>query len=49
MLSDAFKGGYSLSSPWTIVFPGLLIMLTVLAFNLLGDGLHDGLNPRANR
>ena len=48
MLSDAFKGGYSLSSPWTIVFPGLFIMLTVLAFNLLGDGLRDGLDPRAN-
>lgn len=49
MLSDAFKGGYSLSSPWTIVFPGLFITLTVLAFNLLGDGLRDGLDPRANR
>lgn len=49
MLSDAFKGGYSLSSPWTIVFPGLFITLTVLAFNLLGDGLRDALDPRANR
>lgn len=49
MLSDAFKNGYSLSSPWTILFPGLLITLTVLAFNLLGDGLRDGLDPRANR
>lgn len=47
MLSDAFKGGYSLSSPWTIVFPGLLITLIVLAFNLLGDGLRDTLDPRA--
>ena len=49
MLSDAFKGGYSLSSPWTIVFPGFFITLTVFAFNLLGDGLRDGLDPRANR
>ncbi|HEY9599236.1 MAG TPA: ABC transporter permease [Cyanophyceae cyanobacterium] len=48
MLSDAFKGGYSLSSPWTILFPGLLIVLTVLAFNLLGDGLSDVLDPRGN-
>lgn len=48
MLSDAFKGGYSLSSPWTILFPGLLIVLTVLAFNLLGDGLSDALDPRGN-
>jgi peptide/nickel transport system permease protein len=49
MLSDAFKGGYSLSSPWTIVFPGLFITLSVLAFNLLGDGLRDALDPRTNR
>jgi len=48
MLSDAFKGGYALSSPWTIVFPGLLITLTVLGFNLLGDGLGDALDPRSN-
>ena len=49
MLSDAFKNGYSLSSPWTIVFPGLMITLIVLAFNLLGDGLRDSLDPRATR
>ena len=49
MLSDAFKGGYSLTKPWTILFPGLLITLTVLAFNLLGDGLRDALDPRASR
>ncbi|MGB3495249.1 MAG: ABC transporter permease [Elainellaceae cyanobacterium] len=49
MLSDAFKGGYSLSSPWTIMFPGLFITLTVLAFNLLGDGLRDALDPRGSR
>jgi peptide/nickel transport system permease protein len=48
MLSDAFKGGYSLSSPWTILFPGLFITLTVLAFNLLGDGLRDTLDPRTS-
>lgn len=49
MLSDAFKGGYSLSAPWTIVFPGLFITLTVLAFNLLGDGLRDALDPKGSR
>lgn len=49
MLSDAFRGGYALNSPWTMVFPGLFIMLTVLAFNLLGDGLRDALDPRALR
>lgn len=49
MLSDAFRGGYATNSPWTMVFPGLFILLTVLAFNLLGDGLRDALDPRANR
>lgn len=47
MLSDAFRNGYYLSSPWTMIFPGLFITLTVLAFNLLGDGLRDALDPRA--
>jgi ABC-type dipeptide/oligopeptide/nickel transport system permease subunit len=34
------------SAPWTSVFPGLAIMLAVLAFNLLGDGIRDVLDPR---
>lgn len=34
------------TAPWTSVFPGLAIMLAVLAFNLLGDGLRDVLDPR---
>ena len=33
-------------APWTAVFPGLAIMLLVLAFNLFGDGLRDVLDPR---
>lgn len=33
-------------SPWIAIFPGLAIMVTVLAFNLLGDGLRDILDPR---
>jgi peptide/nickel transport system permease protein len=48
MLADAFNGGYFLTSPWTTVFPGLMITLLVLAFNLLGDGLRDGLDPRSS-
>ena len=32
---------------WYMVFPGAALLLTVLAFNLLGDGLRDALNPRA--
>jgi peptide/nickel transport system permease protein len=31
---------------WALVFPGLAIVLTVLGFNLLGDGLRDALDPR---
>ncbi|UIE38937.1 ABC transporter permease [Leptodesmis sichuanensis] len=49
MVADAFKAGYSLSAPWTILFPGLLITLIVLAFNLLGDGLRDSFDPRSER
>jgi ABC-type dipeptide/oligopeptide/nickel transport system permease subunit len=34
------------SAPWVCIFPGLAILLTVLGFNLLGDGLRDALDPR---
>jgi peptide/nickel transport system permease protein len=34
---------------WYFVFPGLALLITVLAFNLLGDGLRDALDPRANQ
>jgi peptide/nickel transport system permease protein len=34
---------------WYMLFPGLALLLTVLAFNLLGDGLQDALDPRAAR
>jgi ABC-type dipeptide/oligopeptide/nickel transport system permease subunit len=37
------------SAPHLLIFPGIAIMLTVLAFNLLGDGLRDALDPRLNR
>jgi peptide/nickel transport system permease protein len=33
-------------APWTAIFPGLAIMLAVLAFNLVGDGIRDLLDPR---
>ena len=32
-----------------VFFPGMMIMLNVLAFNLIGDGLRDALDPRLNR
>jgi peptide/nickel transport system permease protein len=34
---------------WYLLFPGLALLLTVLAFNLLGDGVRDALDPRADR
>jgi peptide/nickel transport system permease protein len=37
---------YLQSAPWTMIFPGLAIMLTVLGFNLMGDGLRDAMDPR---
>jgi len=37
---------YVLSAPWTVVFPGLAIAMTVLSFNLLGDSLRDWLDPK---
>jgi peptide/nickel transport system permease protein len=49
MLSDAFRQGHWTNSPWMMIFPGGMIMLMVLAFNLLGDGLRDALDPRALR
>lgn len=44
MLADSRQ--YLIQAPWTMIFPGLAIMLTVLGFNLMGDGLRDALDPR---
>jgi peptide/nickel transport system permease protein len=40
---------YMTIAPWLVVFPGLAIMLAVLGFNLLGDGLRETLDPRLTR
>jgi peptide/nickel transport system permease protein len=40
---------YYRTAPWLILFPGIAIMLTVLGFNLLGDGLRDALDPYQRR
>jgi peptide/nickel transport system permease protein len=37
---------YMLTAPWIATFPGLAILVTVVAFNLVGDGLRDLLDPR---
>ncbi len=34
---------------WLMVFPGVFLVLTTLAFNLLGDGLRDAIDPRSER
>jgi peptide/nickel transport system permease protein len=43
MLDGAYK--YIQTAPWLWIFPGLLIVLTVLSINFLGDGLRDALDP----
>ncbi len=47
MLADARN--YITQAPWLSIFPGLAVMVTVLSFNLLGDGLRDLLDPRMLR
>ncbi|PPS45463.1 ABC transporter permease [Chroococcidiopsis sp. TS-821] len=47
MLSLATNASILVLQPWLIWPPALLIILTVLAFNLLGDGLRDALDPRS--
>lgn len=44
MISDGRK--YVSTQPWLPLFPGLAILFTVAAFNLIGDGLRDALDPR---
>ncbi|PRS27679.1 peptide ABC transporter permease [Bacillus pumilus] len=47
MLADARP--YLVQAPWTLIFPGVAIMLTVLGFNLMGDGLRDTLDPKMKK
>lgn len=47
MLSDARS--FIESSPWMVTLPGVCILVTVLSFNLLGDGLRDALDPRLKK
>jgi peptide/nickel transport system permease protein len=47
MISEGLN--YLFNAPWLAVFPGLAIIVTVLGFNLLGDGLRDILDPRLRR
>ncbi|MBU3739916.1 MAG: ABC transporter permease subunit [Rhodoferax sp.] len=47
MLADARE--FVMRAWWVVTFPGLAILVTVLAFNLLGDGLRDALDPKLKR
>jgi len=47
MLADAMQ--FVQRAWWVVTFPGLAILLTVLAFNLMGDGLRDALDPKMKR
>ena len=47
MLADARQ--YLEAAPWVVTLPGLAILVTVLAFNLMGDGLRDALDPKLKR
>jgi ABC-type dipeptide/oligopeptide/nickel transport system permease subunit len=47
MLNEAQR--YLINAPYLSIFPGLAIFMTVLAFNLFGDGLRDFLDPKSRR
>jgi len=47
MLADGQRNARE--APWLTIFPGMAIFITVLAFNLLGDGLRDAFDPRLRR
>jgi peptide/nickel transport system permease protein len=47
MLSGAVSGGFYQLDPEFMIVPGLAIFITVMAFNLFGDGLRDALDPKS--
>jgi peptide/nickel transport system permease protein len=47
MLANAVQQGYFSVDPMYMIIPGLAIFITILAFNLFGDGLRDALDPRS--
>ena len=49
MLSDAVTNGFYSVDPMYMILPGLAIFITVMAFNLFGDGLRDALDPKGIR
>jgi peptide/nickel transport system permease protein len=49
MINDAQSSAFYQTQPAFLLGPGIALLLTVLAFNLLGDGLRDALDPRSSR
>jgi ABC-type dipeptide/oligopeptide/nickel transport system permease subunit len=49
MLNAAQSGNWYLSDPWFLIVPGAALIITVLAFNLLGDAVRDALDPKSSR
>jgi peptide/nickel transport system permease protein len=47
MIREGFE--FILDAPWLSVYPGVVILITVFAFNMLGDGLRDALDPKLRR
>ena len=47
MLSDTYR--YLNDAPYLVFFPGIAIVLSVLGFNLLGDGMREALDPKLRR
>jgi peptide/nickel transport system permease protein len=47
MLDGAYR--YVEEAPWLWIFPGILVILTVMSINFVGDGLRDALDPRSTR
>jgi peptide/nickel transport system permease protein len=49
MLQDAQNITIMMNAWWYPLFPGIMILLTVLAFNFIGDGLRDAFDPKMNK
>jgi peptide/nickel transport system permease protein len=49
MISESENGGLYQVAWWLLVFPSIALFLVTLAFNLLGDGVRDALDPRSGR
>jgi ABC-type dipeptide/oligopeptide/nickel transport system permease subunit len=49
MLNQSQSNNWYQLDPWFMIVPGVMLLLTVMAFNLLGDAVRDALDPRASR